>query len=185
MKVKNMTRYPTATLRSMLCEVHNRLAKHEGRLRSWSRLRVEVSHVRGVRKFAYGVSGRASYGGDWMQLRLSRGAVDSLRVYALMEHELTHSYGYKHGPGLRGSNGFEPSLLASWESAAEKRGRLVEVESEPKLKRDVREVRHERTLASITRWEAKLKRASDALKKLNARRRYYEKTLPVAAGRSS
>lgn len=42
---------------------------------------------------------------------------------------------------------------------------------------DKRAVRYQQTLASIGRWDAKLRRAENALKKLVARKRYYEKTL--------
>lgn len=41
------------------------------------------------------------------------------------------------------------------------------------------ETRYQRTLASIDRWEAKYKRAENALKKLQARKKYYERALGV------
>jgi len=44
-----------------------------------------------------------------------------------------------------------------------------------KPKADPKQVRYERTLASIDRWESKARRAKTALAKLAARRRYYEK----------
>jgi hypothetical protein len=54
-------------------------------------------------------------------------------------------------------------------------GRLKE---RPKKKKPVTaETKHAMVLASIKRWETKAKRAETALKKLRARKRYYEKRL--------
>jgi hypothetical protein len=46
-----------------------------------------------------------------------------------------------------------------------------------KPKPTAQEVRYQRTLESIDRWESKLKRAENALKKLTAKRKYYERAL--------
>lgn len=46
-----------------------------------------------------------------------------------------------------------------------------------KPKPTAQQVRYQRTLDSIARWEAKYKRAENALKKLAAKRKYYERAL--------
>jgi hypothetical protein len=48
-----------------------------------------------------------------------------------------------------------------------------------KVQPSAQEVRYQRTLESIKRWDAKLRRAENALKKLAAKKKYYERTLGV------
>ena len=48
---------------------------------------------------------------------------------------------------------------------------------EPKKTVDVQAQRAARVDANIKRWEAKLKRAANALKKLKVKKRYYDKVL--------
>jgi hypothetical protein len=48
-------------------------------------------------------------------------------------------------------------------------------EPKPKLERPIQDIRRARVLASIKRWQGKLKRAQSALRKLERKRRYYEK----------
>jgi hypothetical protein len=56
--------------------------------------------------------------------------------------------------------------------------RFLETDPPPKkAKPNMIEVRAARVDAGIKRWEAKLRRASTALKKLKRQQRYYEKTV--------
>lgn len=103
MKLINKTAYDTRTLRKLMTMAHNRLAKTWGRrLHSWKQLKVVVEYTRG-RGFSY-VSGRASYSGFHMALRLPAPrkaplpprSLPASDVLWLMTHELYHSYGYHH-----------------------------------------------------------------------------------------
>lgn len=65
MKITNKTCYDSRTIRSAICTVHDRLAKTEGRLPQWKRVRVEVVYAR-----TRTVHGCAVVGGTYMQLVL-------------------------------------------------------------------------------------------------------------------
>lgn len=123
MRMKNETRYPTKMLRSMLCEVHRILAKHEGRLKTWASLLVIISHSTARCKRGCENQGWGRYDGSLVWLFLQPGETLTAGVYALMEHELLHSYGYRHGPGLPCGR---IRTASAWEDAAEKRGVLFE-----------------------------------------------------------
>lgn len=61
-----------------------------------------------------------------------------------------------------------------------KRGWLDgKLKREPKPEKviDEKKLRYERTIASIAKWESKLKRAQNALKKLTKRQRIYERSM--------
>lgn len=99
MKLVNRTSYDTRVLRRIITTVHRVMAKNEGRLPAWRHLRITVE-TRRARQYEGRVSGWASYGGGRMMLRLPhprRHHVGAHRVAWLVEHELYHSYGRKHG----------------------------------------------------------------------------------------
>lgn len=60
-------------------------------------------------------------------------------------------------------------------------GRLKQDDPAPAAKPDMKAVKLQRTEDAIARWEAKLRRAENALKKLNRRRKYYTKAVGVSA----
>jgi hypothetical protein len=106
--------------------------------------------------------------------RAKPAVLDTFKLGFLFEHELAHCRGYKH-KGMCSLNG--------WQNATEKFypylagitvGQRVE---KPKPKVDHQQVRYQRVLASIKRWETKAKRAKTALAKLHQRRKRYEQTL--------
>ena len=53
------------------------------------------------------------------------------------------------------------------------------LKAKAKAKADLKSTRYQRTLDALTRWETKAKRAASAIKKLKARKRYYEKHVSV------
>lgn len=56
-------------------------------------------------------------------------------------------------------------------------GRLQDKPKAPPTKTDVQRARYKNVLKLIKQWESKRKRANNALKKLNTKRKYYEKQL--------
>jgi hypothetical protein len=73
--------------------IHNQLAKPEGRLPQWKRLKVKVRNGRnsGVAKVFHH---RSMIGGEWdMKLSLGSGIENISQLFA---HELMHNYGYEH-----------------------------------------------------------------------------------------
>lgn len=117
MKIENGTDYDGRALRSILCGVHRWLAKTEGRLRQWRRVRFEIRYTRTRTS-----SGHAYVGGTYSLLRIPkpdaevrgwtwdgtraanypdhRGAVVRNFV-AVAWHEMLHLYGYRHGSMAR------------------------------------------------------------------------------------
>lgn len=207
--VENKTHYDTRALRRLICEVHRRFAKHEGRLKAWKWLRVHVGYAKHDN-----LSGKANYAGTWMQLLLppnklaSRktadlggrrivsvdpkhdhivhvaGRCDVQRLAYLIDHELYHSYGIGHDK--------MPKHVKEWpKDYNENYGWVVafmggeflvhKEEKAPRPKPDVQRVRYDRVLERIDVWETKARRAKNALKKLKVKARYYEKTFEKKA----
>lgn len=173
MRVVNRTQYDTKVMRLLLHEVHRRLSHHEGRLPQWDHLKVHVQYRR-VRRYSGVVSGEAVLKGYWMILRLPRGGVAPSQVAWLFEHELLHSYGYKHHQYGSPKRGFD------W--ADIQYGKTFPLKpTKAKVKVDLRAVRYERVLDAERRWRTKLKRAQTMLAKVLAKKRYYERAMAVAA----
>lgn len=99
MKLLNRTPYDTRALHRITTTVHRVMTKAEGRLATWRHLRITVE-TRRARRYDGAASRWASYSGGRMMLRLPhprRHHVGVHRVVWLVEHELYHSYGRKHG----------------------------------------------------------------------------------------
>ena len=98
--------------------------------------------------------------------------LDVRKLAHLFEHELAHCRGYKH-KGMCGLNGWK----VREDDYKYLDGLSVNARiSKPKTIVDKKQERYKRVLARITAWEAKAKRARNALKKLEATKRYYERT---------
>lgn len=199
MRIHNQTAYATRALRSIICAAHQRLAKHEGRLSSWSRLQIDVVYGRsrgGDRCSGWATLGRRleadgylslgggglqltdHAGGRRMRLRLEKpldGKGARVRTLAtLARHELLHSYGYGH-------SAFTDDWADPWPELAQL-GEFIPVQ-QPRAKppRDRAAERFAAAQAAERRWLSRLRRAETALKKVRRRLAYYERK---AAGRS-
>lgn len=180
MILNNKSTTDTRALRRLFCEVHRRMAVHEGRLPQWDDLSVVIVNRRGNWHY----SGWAVLRGRRMMLRIASDAPKPHKIAALIEHELFHSYGYNHkqmagyrlGYVKRHANDAE---TFAWADAMFPTG-MPTKRKPAKPKPDIQIVRYERVMASLKRWATKLKRAQTALKTLNAKRRYYEAALTAA-----
>ena len=91
--IKNSSVYNTRKLNSLFCMIHNQLAKPEGRLPQWKRLKVIVRNGNNSGR-ALIFHHRSEIGTKWdMMLSLGTGIETISQVFA---HELMHNYGYRH-----------------------------------------------------------------------------------------
>jgi hypothetical protein len=94
-------------------------------------------------------------------------------------HDLSHDFHrvlYPHAkPHASTHTVLERRMAEHVVSSGWLEGKLRPKPKPEKPKPAVQEVRHARTVAAIGRWEAKERRARNALKKLRARARYYER----------
>lgn len=191
MKLLNETRYPRRELRSIITAAYRYIAQTEGPLRYWpyttirirrriTRTMIVHSDVSDDREFRIKthVSGRAWLNGTRAVLTIPTPDVEVASIAWVVWHEIYHLYGYRHRafPPYPSDDKWK-ALLAKFPE------RLTERSVVKKVGLDSRQVRFARTLASIDRWALKLRRAETALRKLRARRNYYEKVLGVAAKR--
>ena len=93
MKIKtNETNLDAKKLQQLFSLVHKVVAKYEGRLRWWKRLKVHMSYYRGI-----GYHCRATLGGTNIWMRMCIVSYNNVeRVSQVFAHELYHSYGYNH-----------------------------------------------------------------------------------------
>lgn len=130
MKIENETDYDGRALRSIVCGVHRWLAKTEGRLRQWSRVRIRIyyTRTRSTGGHAYLRGGFAQIGvprpdasyrdGRWVGKEYvwsgtARGAKVENFVGTVW-HELLHLYGYRHDSMAR----YEPDATEMAEICA-------------------------------------------------------------------
>jgi len=177
MKIINETRYSTRTLRSIFTETYRRLAKTEGPHRAWSRYTFRVTYTR-----TKATSGCAWISGSSAIIRLARNRVRVHLVASLVDHELLHSYGHRHGAiGARWHFGKANEDSHLW--ATERFGLAIEEKQKPKpAKTDLQEHRYKLTISGVARWEKKLKTAQTRLKNLRQKARYYERALAARRG---
>lgn len=179
MKLVNETRYPTREIRKIITAVHAEEAKIRGKLRTWDSLRVTVKYSRRRRYW-----GCASYSGYTMMLTLPGGGARVDELVALVQHELWHNYGIRHGD--------YPSTVRSCDTRTPFVQRCLarlgfeRIEEKPvggpRLTTDERRAAKLASIEDrIKRWESKRKRAENALRKLRKQRTYYEKALASAA----
>lgn len=92
-------------------------------------------------------------------------------------HSMSHYMAHRIHPTAKGHGSthafIEKEMIEYVVSQGWLNGNLKRSEKERAVV-DLKQVRHQRVLAGISRWEAKLKRAKTALKKLNRQRAYYE-----------
>jgi hypothetical protein len=104
-------------------------------------------------------------------------------------HEIVHSMShycarklYRHAVGFKPHDHrhafLERTMIEHVVNSGWLEGKLRRPEN-PKPESDVKTVRYQRTLSKIETWEKKAKRAENALKKLVATKRYYERTISV------
>jgi len=181
-KLKNETKYSGRELRSLFTAVYRRMEKTEGPHPGWMRgysIRVRYSRRSGR------VSGNAWIKGNSQNLFLPRGRVSVETLATVFEHEMFHSYGYRHNAiGARFT--WSESNRASFAWAVERFGRsLGEREPEAKAKPKgpvLQEHRYSLVKAGIERWEKRKKAAETRLKTLRRKARYYERALAATRG---
>ena len=95
--IKNTSLYDTKKLNALFCFIHNLIAKHEGRLRRWSMLKIQIKkHSRSYSGCAdLGVPNYVNQKIPHMTLRMHKD-LSLTDVAQLFAHELMHSYGYDH-----------------------------------------------------------------------------------------
>jgi len=164
---RNTTPFDTRDVRRVICAVHAIMAKMEGRTApNWKGLRVVLrstskNHSRGWAYF----HGR---GRDWdVHLTLPKDITEQ-RLAWLVYHELMHTFGYRH----RQYTNAKPHELAAW-FPANAPIKLAAPKARPA--KSIQQVRHERVVRQLATWETKAKRAANAIKKLKAKVRYYER----------
>lgn len=170
--IVNKTDWDTRQLRTVFLKVLNENIKYEGPLRHLIRATVKYSR--------YDMSGYAYLQSGTMVLRLPRpdrgeaSTLDPIRTGWLFEHELAHCRGYKHEQ-MSGLNTRATATVANYPYLA---GIVVGVKQRKvKPPRDVKRERYDRLLCQIAAWTTKQKRATNALKKLAVKRRYYERSM--------
>ncbi len=169
-RILNETKFSKLELRGLLARSFGMMREKEGG-GLYSRITVRIVPAR------HRVTGCAGIGGNSMILRLPKTATREDFLW-LAVHEINHLYGYHHGQ-------FAYHMPKHW--LAELDGapstRLVVVVPKPKAKVDLPAKRFASIVARIGTWEAKERRAANALKKLRRQRREYERRL--AAGKLS
>jgi len=210
-RVVNETTYPTATLRKVLCAVHRNLAEYEGRLAHWKGLTVTVVYSTDTRSSGYayyygdvrlrlprhpgygqGERGRAwrkQLGGEaGVEAKFGRNRIEVTLLAALIHHELMHCYGYRHGqfscPFHKGNaREREYGWMRGNIAPVDDDGHAYVYDTSPRAtpKRDAAADRHERRLARLKAWRSKLKRAENAIAKLERQNREYDRRLGRAA----
>lgn len=184
--IKNQTRYPTRELRKIIVRAARQVdatpGKNKHRLDERGlRYRVEVGYTRGG--FHGGSSGECYHlGYGACVVRLPRGTADPHDFAYVVAHELAHCAGQKHAD-MRG---------CPWWTR-KRRGRsfawawtfVLEEKAKPKKARPdgyaLAAKRLEESVANLSRWEAKLRRAQTAIKKYRRRIRYYQRRLDIKA----
>lgn len=124
----------------------------------------------------YVTSGR---NGSYIRNRVLR--VNPSQGWKEFIHGLSHSFFSKLHPTIKPHSGshaiFERDMIRHVIAQGWLGGALKPAVKEPKAKPDEKAKRYALVLAGIARWEAKAKRAKNALAKLQRRKRYYEKAM--------
>lgn len=196
-EIKNETRWRTDDLRRLIqracVEVFDPLPDGLVIPKQKPVIRARIVYA-GTRK---GVTGCANLGGTWMTLRIGTAVTDLREVGALIVHELGHLRGLDH-PHMRGAPKWTWKGLPERFSLGRDGNTLHSVRYERHLQahrwaegfplrfREERakprvvglslvEQRRAKVLAALGAWEAKERRAKNALRKLRARLRYYDR----------
>ena len=169
--IKNTSDFDTVKLKSLFSTVHNLLAKAEGRLKHWIKLKVVV------RNKEWGWSGRCLLGwttwrsDDWdMFLSISKDKDTNTLAY-LFAHELMHSYGYRHSQYRD-----DPLTKEQHDFIRDKYKNVImnKIKKE-KPKKDLILVRFDRMLKREKVWDGKLRLATSHLKKVKREIKVYKR----------
>jgi hypothetical protein len=178
--MKNTTNLDSKKLQSLFSFIHNLIATHEGRLKHWKDLKIQINNR------SFGFSGRAYigqvYGEGWdILLKYSKQSANDIEdISQLFAHELMHSYGYrdKKAKGKGRGRQFPVDPLSEKDIAAIKKkfdGVNFNREAKPKVKIDHVALRKQRAEKNLANWESKLKFAQNKVKKYHATVSYYKK----------
>ena len=172
--IKNTTNLDNKKLQSLCSFIHKLIAKKEGRLKQWKRLKIQI-----VNK-AYGYSGLAYMGevfgsGADMTLRVSQNTKENMtsKFSQLFAHELMHSYGYDH-KGFRRDPLDEVQITQIKLKFGSQSFLRIE---KLKVKTDYIALRKERAEVNLSVWESKLNFAKNKVKKYKNKVKYYNKKL--------
>jgi hypothetical protein len=120
---------------------------------------------------------RITSGRRYTWIRHGTFVVNPERGWHHLVHDVSHVVQYFSNPSHRPHAWSHSDIEKRMAEMVITRGWLDGgLKKEPKPKPDIRRVRYERVLASIKRWETKVKRAETALNKLYTKREYYERS---------
>ena len=167
--IKNTSGYDSRKLQSLFSAIHNEIAKDEGRLKHWKKLKVQIQAK------SYGYSGRAYlgkvYGKGWDMFLSVSNDLTFNEIAQLFAHELYHSYGFNH-------HHFKRDPLDEKQMARlEKKFKIEDLHKveKPKVKVDYVRLRYENAQNKLSEWESKQKRTNNLVKKWKKKVAYYEK----------
>lgn len=173
MKIENKTHWDTKQLRAII----QRVAENELEPAARRKLQIVITYNR--QKDGGSCSGLGSLTRPWIKLMVPSQVIDHVDFAHTAAHEMAHTRGMQHHQMTK-----NPlySRVGDWrERYAWAEGMPIEKEqAKAKLKPDVQTSRYLNVLTREKAWMTKLKRAQTALKKLRAKRRYYERALATA-----
>jgi len=167
--IKNTSGYDSRKLQSLFSAIHNEIAKDEGRLKHWKKLKVKIQAK------SYGYSGRAYLGKvylqDWDMFLSVSPHLTFESISQLFAHELYHSYGFNH-------HQFKTDPLDEKQMARlEKKFKIEDLHrvEKPKIIVDHVKLRYENAQKKLAQWESQQKRTNNLVKKWKKKVAYYEK----------
>ena len=139
-----------------------------------------VSAAKRLWRFGMGRAWKGTFqitsGNRYTRVGYSTFYVNPDRGWHSLVHSISHEVHYRLHPKLSGHDWRHTYLERSMVNLVVSKGWLDgRLRRTVKPKPDVREVRHQRILMRIKSWEAKQKRAQNALKKLAKTQAYYER----------
>lgn len=172
MKLTNQTQWSTADLKRFL------VAGLRAKGADVERMRITIYTSK--RGGPLGVGGYAWY--DSHRLKLGAPKVEFategrmtaeqlLRMAQVLEHEIDHTFGLRHGEMLPSTQ-----LRPTWQEGLEIR---VQAPKPTKPKPSLKERRAELARKQLAVWEAKVRRAENRAKYWRRKVRYYERTTPA------
>lgn len=176
MKIINKTNYDTLSLKKLFTRCLQEDEKHEGRLPESQRdnLRIFVTN----RHNATTVSGRAYVGGRTIKMKIPSQSVlarlnqtinDKVEAIAwIFIHELAHIRGYLHKAI---SDVPYQEMVKAWSNDYKITEKVLAIRE----KKDIKYIRYEHIVKTLNNKLKGLKRLQNQIKKLQTKKRYYEK----------
>lgn len=184
MKLDNQTEWDTKELKE-LCKA---VMKHEEISQTRQYIKVIYKKRTGYSEERYG--GYAYYNRKWVKMTVPRPQVrkqvvsedgstkiaevphefNAERFAQVLTHELGHNRGLRH-KDMPYSNRLDCKYVKDFKVGLAK--------PKKKPKRDLKQERYDKVLKQIKSWETKKKRAENALKKYNTKKKYYERTMEL------